>query len=168
MLDDHLRIDWRQCSIETCKDFIFIPMKFLFSPIKLFRERSPSKLIHGEVYMNEILVDVIDGRLLGMVGLIMSEHGLEAVPLRSVAGLHLVVLLHIFMVEPPPEGDDEIDREQERGGDDEAIRVEVSAALGLIQIIVTVGRAIAHCADTLVMKAIPYFGWVFSVQREKF
>ena len=81
MLDDHLRIDWRQCSIETCKDFIFILMKFLFSPIKLFRERSPSKLIHGEVYMNEILVDVIDGRLLGMVGLIMSEHGLEAVPL---------------------------------------------------------------------------------------
>ena len=56
-------------------------MKFLFSPIKLFREGSPSKFIHGEVYMNEILVDVIDGRLLGMVGLIMSEDGLEAVPL---------------------------------------------------------------------------------------
>ena len=59
------------------------------------------------------------------------------------------------MVEPPPEGDDEIDREQERGGYDEAIRVQVSAALRLIQIIVTVGRAIAHCADTLVMNAIP-------------
>ena len=71
-----------------------------------------------------------------------------------------MVLLHIFMVEPPPEGDDEIDGEQERGGDDETIRVEMSAALRLIQIIVTVGRAIAHCADTLVMEAIPL---VFSV-----
>ena len=81
MLDDHLRIDWRQCCIETCKDFIFIPMKFLFSPIKLFRERSPSKFVHGKVDMNEIFVDVIDGRLLGVVGLIMSQHGLEAVPL---------------------------------------------------------------------------------------